>query len=237
MESLKRDWCETYIFTRRPVLAARSLQTVSRMEIFMFSYIRGELVEILKDAIVIETNLIGYHISMPLSTIDALSGIGQQIKIYTYLYVKEDAMVLYGFLTKDDLQIFKLLIGVSGIGPKGALALLSVLTPDDLRFAVIAEDSKTISKAPGIGIKTAKRVILELKDKLSLIDAFMEEAGYDPGALSANSLKNVKSEAIQALVALGYSSGEAAKVLNGIEITEEMTVEELLKAALKNIAF
>ena len=145
-------------------------------------------------------------------------------------------MLLYGFLTRDDLNIFKLLIGVSGIGPKGALAILSVMTPDDLRFAVLGEDDKTIAKAPGIGKKTAQRLIIELKDKLDLEEAFeqkLEHAAEQPVV----SLKNtVKNEAVQALVALGYSSAEATKAVRAVEITDETTVEEVLKAALKQMA-
>ena len=127
----------------------------------MYSYIKGELVEILEDVIVVEAGQIGYNIHIPASMIDNFTGIGQEVKIYTYLQVKEDDMQLYGFLSRDDLNIFKLLLGVNGIGPKGALAILSVMTPDDLRFAVLGEDSKAIAKAPGIGSKTAQRVILE----------------------------------------------------------------------------
>ena len=150
--------------------------------------------------------------------------------------VREDAMILYGFLTKDDLRVFKLLIGVNGIGPKGALAVLSVMTTDDLRFAVLGDDAKAIAKAPGIGAKTAQRVILELKDKLSLEEAF-ELKSEHVSRQNENGSSGVKNEAVQALVALGYASSEALKALNGIEITDDMDVETLLKAALKNMAF
>ena len=145
-------------------------------------------------------------------------------------------MILYGFLTKDDLRVFKLLIGVNGIGPKGALAVLSVMTTDDLRFAVLGDDAKVIAKAPGIGAKTAQRVILELKDKLSLEEAF-ELKSEHVSRQNENGSSGVKNEAVQALVALGYASSEALKALNGIEITDDMDVETLLKAALKNMAF
>lgn len=200
----------------------------------MYSYMKGELVEILDDTIVLEVNDIGYQIHIPASMIDNFTGTGQKVKIYTYLLVKEDAMKLYGFLTKDDLNIFKLILGVSGIGPKGALAILSVMTPDDLRFAVLGEDAKIIAKAPGIGNKTAQRLILELKDKLNLEDAF-EAKTTNVQEKSAGS--GVKSEAVQALKALGYSSTEALKAVNGVNFTEEITVEEVLKAALKQMAF
>ena len=202
----------------------------------MYSYIKGELVEISEDAIVVDNHGIGYNIRIPGSILDSLEGIGQEIKIYTYTYIREDAMLLYGFLTRDDVNIFKLLIGVSGIGPKGALAILSVMTPDDLRFAVLGEDDKTIAKAPGIGKKTAQRLIIELKDKMDLEEAFdlkMEHAAEQSVGVQKNTVKN---EAVQALVALGYSSAEATKAVKAVEITDETTVEEVLKGALKQMA-
>ncbi|WP_075719521.1 Holliday junction branch migration protein RuvA [Roseburia sp. 499] len=202
----------------------------------MYSYIKGELVEIMDDVIVVEAGQIGYNIHIPASMIDNFTGTGQDVKIYTYLHVKEDDMQLYGFLTRDDLNIFKLLLGVSGIGPKGALAVLSVMTPDDLRFAVLGEDAKAIAKAPGIGNKTAQRVILELKDKLSLEDAFEAKTAH-VAETNTNSLSSVKNEAVQALTALGYSASEALKAVNGVELTEDITVEEVLKEALKQMAF
>lgn len=201
----------------------------------MYSYIKGELVEILEDVIVVEAGQIGYNIHIPVSMIDNFTGTGQEVKIYTYLQVKEDDMQLYGFLTRDDLNIFKLLLGVNGIGPKGALAVLSVMTPDDLRFAVLGEDAKSIAKAPGIGNKTAQRVILELKDKIRLEDAFEAKTAHVAEGQSATS--SVKNEAVQALTALGYSSSEALKAVSGVELTEDITVEEVLKEALKQMAF
>lgn len=202
----------------------------------MYSYIKGELVEIMDDVIVVEAGQIGYNIHIPASMIDNFTGTGQEVKIYTYLQVKEDDMQLYGFLTRDDLNIFKLLLGVSGIGPKGALAVLSVMTPDDFRFAVLGEDAKAIAKAPGIGNKTAQRVILELKDKLSLEDAFEAKAAHVAEA-NTNVFSSVKNEAVQALTALGYSSSEALKAVSGVELREDITVEEVLKEALKQMAF
>ncbi len=201
----------------------------------MYSYLKGELVEILDDVIVVEVHDIGYEVHIPASMTDHFTGTGQRVKIYTYLHVKEDLMELYGFLTRDDLSIFRLLLGVSGIGPKGALAVLSVMTPDDLRFAVLGEDAKAIAKAPGIGSKTAQRVILELKDRLKLEDA-LELKTLHGEPERAESLSGVKSEAVQALTALGYSSSEALKSVNSVELTPDITVEEVLKAALKQMA-
>ncbi len=202
----------------------------------MYSYLKGELVEVSADTIVVEVNNIGYNIHIPAGMAGQFTGTGQTVKVYTYLHVKEELMELYGFLTRDDLTVFKLLLGVSGIGPKGALAILAVMTPDDLRFAVLGEDAKAISKAPGIGSKTAKRLILELKDKLKLEDAFelkMEHAASE----QENSLAGAKSEAVQALTALGYSSSEALKAVEGVGATPDMTVEEVLREALKQMSF
>ena len=202
----------------------------------MYAYIKGELAEINTDHIVIEAGGIGYQVFISLQTFDYLPSVGDNLKIYTYLYLREDAMILYGFLTKDDLELFKLLISVSGIGPKGGLAILSTLEADDLRFAILSGDAKAISKAPGVGGKTAQRVILELKDKLSLEDAFEAKTEHvQKNAAAAGG--SVKNDAVMALTALGYSSTESLKAVSAVEITEDMDVEEVLKAALKHLSF
>ena len=144
-------------------------------------------------------------------------------------------MILYGFLSKDDLEIFKLLITVSGIGPKGGLAILSTLPADDLRFAILSGDSKAISKAPGIGAKTAQRVILDLKDKLSLEDAFEKKLENQTSSAAVSMNSTVKNDAVMALNALGYSSTESLKAVSKVDITEDMDVEDVLKLALKNM--
>ena len=204
----------------------------------MYSYIKGELSEIVaENHIVVENGGIGYNIYIPGQVLSLLPGVGEEVKIYTYLCVIEDAFILYGFLTRDDLNVFKLLIGVSGIGPKGALAILSVMSTDDLRFAVLSDDAKAIAKAPGVGNKTAQRLIIELKDKLSLEDAFEQKLSHTQEAVSGNGLKGIRNEAVEALVSLGYSSTEALKVLRDIEITEDSSVEDILKLALKQMAF
>lgn len=204
----------------------------------MYSYIKGELSEIVaENHIVVENGGIGYNIYIPGQVLSLLPGVGEEVKIYTYLCVREDAFILYGFLTRDDLNVFKLLIGVSGIGPKGALAILSVMSTDDLRFAVLSDDAKAIAKAPGVGNKTAQRLIIELKDKLSLEDAFEQKLSHTQENVSGNGLKGIRNEAVEALVSLGYSSTEALKVLRDIEITEDSSVEDILKLALKQMAF
>lgn len=202
----------------------------------MYAYIKGILTDMEEDLVVVEVGGIGYNIYTTGQTFDCLPSVGEEIKLYTYLNVREDAMTLYGFLTKDDLRVFKLLLGVNGIGPKGALAILSVMSTDDLRFAVLGEDAKAISKAPGIGAKTAQRLILELKDKFSLEDAFEQKLTHT-AAKADDGTKSAKNEAVQALVALGYSSSEALKAIGNVEITADTDVEDLLKAALKNMAF
>ena len=129
----------------------------------MIAYIKGRIAEILEDRVILEAGAIGYNIFMPMASAEAVLRKGDEVKLHTYLNVREDAMQLFGFLTRDDLNTFKLLLGVNGIGPKAALGVLSGLTADELRFAVLADDVKTISRAPGIGKKTAQKLILELQ--------------------------------------------------------------------------
>ena len=199
----------------------------------MIQYIRGELAVVEADRVIVDVGGVGYGIFMPVESISQLPPVGNEVRIYTYLNVKEDAMQLFGFLTRDDLQVFKLLIGVNGIGPKGGQAVLSVLSPDDLRFAVLSGDVKAICAAPGIGKKTAEKVILELKDKLS--HALEHTMTGDAGDVSYGDPSGVQSEAVQALTALGYSSTEALRAVKKIEITEAMDVEAVLKQALKQM--
>lgn len=199
----------------------------------MISFVKGRLVETGTDHIVVENQGIGYLIFVPASVLDQMPASGSEVKIYTYLYVREDALCLYGFLTRDDLHVFKLLITVNGIGPKGALGILSTISPDNLRFAVLAGDKKTISKAPGIGSKTAQKLIIELKDKLKLEDVFGED---DPVIQAVpQGAKSSSNEAVLAMVALGYSQAEALKAVRQCEIREDMTSDEILKLALKNV--
>lgn len=199
----------------------------------MISYIKGRLMEADESIIVVETSGIGYNILVPSSLISELPSAGSEVKIYTYLYIREDAVNLYGFISRDDLKVFKLLIGVSGIGPKGALAVLSVMTPDDLRFAVLSEDAKAISKVPGIGNKTAQRLIIELKDKLSLEEAF--EIKRTKSEDKENAYAEVRSEAVQALAALGYSQSDALRAVNMLDIADTAAVEQVIKQALSKL--
>ncbi len=202
----------------------------------MISYIRGELVDIQEDKIIVDVGGVGYGIYMPRQAITRLPAAGREVKIHTYLNVREDAMQLFGFLSKDDLEVFKLVIGVSGIGPKGGLSILSGMSPDELRFAVISNDTKAISKTPGIGKKTAEKLIIELKDKLSMEDVL--ERGKDSLEYSQETSESVgvQAEAVQALVALGYGSTEALRAGKNV-IADGMTVEEVLKLSLKQMMF
>ena len=175
-------------------------------------------------------NGVGYNVFMPASQIDTLN-VDETVRVFTYLNVREDAMQLFGFLTRDDLEVFKLLITVNGIGPKGGLAVLSTITTDDLRVAVISEDAKAISKAPGIGAKTAQKVIIELKDKLNLEDVLEPKLDANFQVNDNNSM----SEAVMALVALGYSQADAYRAVKSIDNIEELDVENVIKMALKKI--
>lgn len=199
----------------------------------MIAYIKGQLTEVNTDSIVVEHHGLGYQIFVPTSVLDQVPMVGDDIKVYTYLYVREDLMCLYGFMSKDDLNIFKLLISVSGIGPKGALGILSAISPDNLRFAVLAGDAKTISKAPGIGAKTAQRLIIELKDKLKLED--MLETSDNSAGTNVPIASDSKNEAVLALVALGYSQAESIAAIRKCAITEDMSSDMILKLALKKL--
>jgi Holliday junction DNA helicase RuvA len=204
----------------------------------MYAYIKGEIADITEDNLVLECNNIGYNIRIPYSVAQKLPGIGETVKIYTYTSVREDAFNLFGFLSKDDLAVYKLLIAVNGIGPKGALSILSAMSADDLRFAIISGDSKAISKAQGVGSKSAERIILELKDKIKMFDIDdLDDNNGMSGAFDSSDNKNqARNEAIEALTALGYSPTDALKTIKQIEITDDMDSGAILKAALKVIS-
>lgn len=201
----------------------------------MIAYVKGTVEEISEDNVVVDVGGLGYNVRISAGTAAKLPGTGKPIKLYTYTSVREDAVQLYGFLSKNDLDIFKKCITVSGIGPKGALAILSVLDADSLRFAILSGDEKAISKAPGIGARTAQRLILELKDKVRVEDTAIgqEIAGGMAEAVLGDSPQ--RKEAVEALVSLGYGHGEAVKAVNAIEGIEQMDSGAVLKAALKKM--
>ncbi len=201
----------------------------------MYAYIKGEIIDISEDNLVLECNNIGYNIRIPLSVAQRLPGIGATVKIYTYTSVREDAFNLFGFLSKDDLEIYKKLIAVNGIGPKGALSILSAMSADDLRFAILSGDAAAIAKAQGIGKKSAERIILELRDKVQ----FTVSAATDLEVLTSSDTTaetNAKNEAIEALTSLGYSPSDALRAVRQVELTEDMDAGTILKQALKLIS-
>ena len=204
----------------------------------MFGFIRGIIDEITADSLIVDNNGIGWKICVPGSLLDGSVHTGDEIKLYTHLYVSENAVALYGFFSRDDLDIFRHLIGVSGIGPKGAVGILSALSADDLRFAVLSDDVSAITKAPGIGKKTAQKVILELKDKFRLDEALELKLAHDQeqaGAVPSGGSQQNETDAVEALVALGYSGTEALQAVRKVHADPEMTSEEILKAALRFI--
>ena len=200
----------------------------------MIAYLIGKLADVETDSIVIETGNIGYNIKVPSSVIGKLPGIGEQIKVYTYTSVREDAINLFGFMTKDDLNMYRLLITVNGVGPKAGLSILSVMDADAIRLAVLSQDAKAIAKAPGIGSKTAQRVILDLKDKISMEDTLISQQANAQKAAASSGFGQVHTEAVEALTALGYSPSDALRAVKAVE-QEDMNVEDLLKAALKKM--
>lgn len=201
----------------------------------MISYIRGILTEASGDGIVVEAGGIGYEIRVPLSVLERLPRLGEEVKIHTFLQVREDGVGLFGFLDRGELAMFKQLLGVGGIGPKGALGVLTALKPDDLRLAVISGDAKAIARAPGVGIKTAQRIILDLKDKVSMDDILPAADGSSPdsGGRGDAVLGAAAREAMEALTALGYSAMEASRAVGRVEVTEDMTAEDVLKQSLR----
>ncbi len=199
----------------------------------MIAYINGTLERRAESYIIIETGGIGYQIFVSPATLAKLPRTGERVKVFTYFSVKEDGVSLYGFASAEEQEMFHKLLTVSGVGPKGALGFLSQLTPQEIILAIISEDVKTLSKAPGVGRKTAQRVILELKDKFKTEDALSlgEEV---QGIVETSVGGDAKFEAIDAMTALGYSRSEAARAVNAVA-AEGMSTEDILKAALKKM--
>ena len=199
----------------------------------MISYIKGILEDMSPGMVVVDNHGIGYQMMVPMRG-ESFPKIGQEIKIYTHMHVREADVSLFGFLSKEEKEAFELLIGVNGIGPKVGLSVLSTLSVYELKMAVISEDVKTISKTPGLGPKGAKKLILELKDKLSFEELEEDGVGAEIFDTSADSSDSVMIT-IEGLVSLGYSKSEAAIAVNKVEDAKDLTPEELLKKALKNI--
>lgn len=199
----------------------------------MIYSITGLLRQVAPTYCVIEACGIGYQCSASTYTLSSLSGRGQEVTLLTHLWVKEDGMELFGFSTEQEKHCFRLLIGVSGVGPRVALAILSDSAPDRLMLSIAAGDAKALTRAQGVGAKLAQRIILELRDKVTDEDigsSFGEEQGTI-AALGESAKNTAKSEAISALVALGYGQTDAAAVIAPME--ESLAVDELIRRALK----
>lgn len=199
----------------------------------MIAYMTGTVAEVNADGIVLDHNGCGYEIGVPASDLNELHT-HTDVKIYTYLSVKEDGIALFGFLSKDELELFKMLIQVNGIGPRGAVAILGTLNAEELRFAIAAGDDKAIAKAPGIGKKTAQRIILDLKDKIDY-EAAITGSGVKQETGAGTDASDARGEAILALEALGYTSSEALRSLRDVD-TKDMDTEQIIRAGLKNLA-
>ncbi|MBO7338992.1 MAG: Holliday junction branch migration protein RuvA [Lachnospiraceae bacterium] len=203
----------------------------------MIGFVHGIVEYVSEELAILEVGGVGYNIHISADTASKMPGLGEEAKLYTYTSVREDAIWLYGFLTRQDLEIFKKCITVSGIGPKGALSILSVMDADTLRYAIMAGDKKAISKAPGVGPKMAERLILELKDKVSIDDEMIgreiAQAATGNPLMAADTPE--KKEAVEALVALGYGQTESVRAVNAVPGVESMDSGSILKAALKKM--
>ncbi len=199
----------------------------------MIAFVKGKIEDLSEENVVVDVGGVGINVKISAGTFHLLPGIGGEVKLYTYTSVREDAFNLFGFLTRDELELFKKLITVNGIGPKGGLSILSVMSADELRFAIVSGDGAAIAKAPGIGEKTAERVILDLRDKVSLEDTLIhkEMQVSAPGGQDNHAV----NEAVEALTALGYSATDALQAVKKVPADDNMDVETLLKLALKNM--
>lgn len=198
----------------------------------MYEYIKGEFIGINKDYVVLENNNIGYKIFTSGNTMATMPKVGEESVLYIEQIVREDFIGLYGFTTKEELEMFKKLLSINGVGAKASLSLLSISTVNNLKYAILSGDEKHITRAPGIGKKTAQRIILELKDKITP-DELLEgnlASDNDGNTLELNYLGNIE-EALDALMALGYSDKEANKALKSVDKTE--SIENIIKEALK----
>ena len=201
----------------------------------MIAYLKGTLEETGEDYLILDVKGIGYLVKVSGRVLEGLPSIGSPVKIHTYTYVREDTLALYGFLTRDDLSMFQLLLGVSGVGPKGALGILSMFSAVQLRLAILSQDAKTIARAPGIGAKTAQRMLIDLKGKVSLEDTMGIDTEIDIRGGADTGHSSACNDAVEALTALGYSASESLRAVSAVTITEDMDSEAILKAALKKL--
>ena len=202
----------------------------------MFYYVEGTVALIEQEMVVIDCGGVGYACRTSQNTCSSVQS-GKQARLYTYLSVRENAVDLYGFAEQEELNCFKMLLGVSGVGPKAALAILSIAPPSQLALAIITEDAKFLTQAPGIGKKIAQRICLELKDKLA---KEQKNFGVSSAVMTAvptqENAVNAVSEAVSALMVLGYSQAEAMRAMEGLDMSEQLTSEDLIRACLKKLA-
>ena len=201
----------------------------------MYAFIEGKVCEKTGSTLVLLAGGVGYQLNCSLATLNAAPVMGETMRCYTWLSVREDAMELFGFASKEEKQLFQLLIGVNGVGPKMALALLSTLSPADLRMAIVMEDEKTIARAPGVGKKIAQRIAMELKDKFGQSDFGGSNASGGGQTAAAPVAADNFAQTIAALTSLGYSATEARDALSKIE-NKNAPADELLRLALRNMA-
>lgn len=199
----------------------------------MFDYIRGKIDSKSSDCIVVDNSGVGFKIYTSLLTIERTGQTGSEVTLFTHLYLREGIMDLYGFFSREELKMFNMLLSVSGIGPKAAISLLSVLQPSQFALAVMSEDAKSLTRAQGIGMKTAQRVILELKDKIKKEQFAFQEGIADNAGPSAEG-EEVR-EAVGALMVLGYTALESNKAVKAV-YTEGMTLETIIRNALRNVS-
>ena len=200
----------------------------------MYAYLRGVIQEKNTDFCVLDVNNVGYLVKISPSVSEMLPAVGDPATFYIHTSVHEDDISLYGFLSRDELELFKILIAVNGVGPKVGQGILGAISSDSLRFAIASGDAKAITKAPGVGPKLAQKIILDCKDKISLgdtIDKTLQNGSEELPEAKASSVR----EAREALVALGYSSSDALRAVSKVEDADQMDTESLLKAALKHM--
>ncbi len=200
----------------------------------MYAYIKGTLAYKHNDSIVVEANGVGYKINTSLSTIESAGPEGSEVKVFTHLYVREDILSLYGFVSQEELGMFELLITVSGVGPKAAVSMISAILPSKFGLAVITDDAKTLTRAQGIGSKMAQRIILELKDKIK-----KEQLAAVSGVLKEQTVSDARSgskssEAVSALMVLGYTAVEASRAVSAV-YSDDMDIESIIRNSLKNL--
>ncbi len=202
----------------------------------MFAFAEGLLDDLNTDSCVIDVGGFGVNVNIPARTAMELPGIGEHVKLYTYTSVREDGISLYGFIDRDELHMFKKLITVSGVGPKVALGVMSAMDVNTLRLAIVSEDAKAISKAPGVGAKTAQRIVLDLKDKVKMSDDEII-SGYKAGSAGADNsgiaMTSEMDDAVKALSALGIGITDARKAVLNVPGADNMDSGTIMSAAMK----